>query len=62
MRVLLISLQDETEAGQFSTRQRARDLEQEQTLALARTMRDGGRLAPLLVASNAPCCANAPTL
>lgn len=49
MRVLLISLQDETEAGQFSTRQRARDLEQEQTLALARTMRDGGRLAPLLV-------------
>lgn len=49
MRVLLISLQDENEAGQSSTRQRALDLEQEQALALARAMRDGGRLAPLLV-------------
>lgn len=49
MRVLLISLQDEKEAGESSTRQRAQALEQEQTLALAASMRDGGRLAPLLV-------------
>ncbi|WP_165066937.1 glycosyltransferase [Desulfovibrio sp. ZJ200] len=49
MRVLLISLQDEKEARQSPTRQRAQALEQEQTLALAKAMRDGGRLAPLLV-------------
>ncbi|MGE9984164.1 glycosyltransferase family 4 protein [Desulfovibrio sp. SGI.169] len=51
MRILLLSLQNETEdAGHSgSTRARMWRLEEEQTLALVRTMRDGGRLAPLLV-------------
>lgn len=51
MRILLLSLQDENQdaAPDGSTRARVRRLEEEQTLALVRTMRDGGRLAPLLV-------------
>lgn len=51
MRILLLSLQDENQdaAPDGSTRARGRRLEEEQTLALVRTMRDGGRLAPLLV-------------
>ncbi|MFR8275879.1 MAG: hypothetical protein ACLU98_05915 [Desulfovibrio fairfieldensis] len=51
MRILLLSLQDENQdaAPDGSTRARVRRLEEEQTLALVRAMRDGGRLAPLLV-------------
>lgn len=51
MRILLLSLQDENQdaAPAGSTRARVRRLEEEQTLALVRAMRDGGRLAPLLV-------------
>lgn len=52
MRILLLSLQNEEQdaaPGGGSTRARLWRLEEEQTLALVRTMRDGGRLAPLLV-------------
>ncbi len=51
MRILLLSLQNEEQdaAPGGSTRARLWRLEEEQTLALVRTMRDGGRLAPLLV-------------
>lgn len=61
MRILLLSLQDENQdaAPAGSTRARVRRLEEEQTLALVRAMRDGGRLAPLLVSSRARACTSA---
>ncbi len=46
MRILLLSLQSEE---RDTARARQRLLEEEQSLALVRNMRDGGRLAPLLV-------------
>lgn len=46
MRILLLSLQSEE---RDAARARQRLLEEEQSLALVRNMRDGGRLAPLLI-------------